>query len=332
VYKTFLSSALLGILCLLVALLQPPHLRFSCTFRGGITHEPLRAVFLLDGSGSIRNPQWSSELRATNNIIADFENALHVGTNSSIVVGIVQFGTDANIEEPLTNDVARVTQRLSKGIAQKKSGTNFANPLQLCQQELNRYTAAGNRTFDLCVLVTDGEDMSGKSNTELQALVAASTSIFGIFVGTEQKWADKLHAVSRCSPAAAAKGPCDFFASATNFSELETKAKEVAEGIAHKTDDIPLVCPSRPRTLWLSLLALLPGLAWFVWLLLPQAPSRIAVADLPEPVAPVSATGRASADSIRLRTAGRNETRDRPVVPRHSAVPEARAQPLLAGQ
>merc|ERR1712063_31607 len=120
---------------------------------------------------------------------------------------------------------------------QQQGDTQFDKALSLCQQLLDGYTQAGEKTFDVCVLITDGEDRSYLSDYQLKGLVEKDTAVFGIFVGSDNGGGPKLHNIVGCGKAEGkGKEGCDFFASATDFDGLAAKTEEIAEDVAHGSD------------------------------------------------------------------------------------------------
>merc|ERR1712050_525075 len=135
--------------------------------------------------------------------------------------------------------------------------------LSLCQQQLDAYADAGQNTFDICVLITDGEDNSFKSDAELKGMVRKETAVFGIFVGSDQAGSSRLHHVVGCGKAESQhKEACDFFASANDFKLLASRTREIAEDVTYHSDlalcaersaliEGPfLVCLVLPYVLW----------------------------------------------------------------------------------
>merc|ERR1719436_1846608 len=109
-------------------------------------------------------------MRANQKFIADFEH-VYSSDPGKLNFGFVQFSTDATVELPITNDLDKATAALST-MQQQQGDTMFDKALSTCQQLLDSYTDAGEKTFDVCVLITDGEDRSFLSEFQLKGLVA----------------------------------------------------------------------------------------------------------------------------------------------------------------
>jgi len=200
---------------------------------------------------------------------------------------------------PLTNDLKAAVAAL-RNIEQHAGGTVFSGALRLCQQQLSGYHAAGAKTFDVCVLITDGQ--TSESTAELKRIVQQDTAVFGIFVGSNPTSAELLRGLSTCG-AANHSSSCHFFASATNFQELRRNARQVAEAVARGSDTAGGGQRGRqPPPAWLALFLLtaVPFIAWWIYLLLPER-TRMVVPTLPPT--------REAREPLRLHAAGMNESR-----------------------
>ncbi|CAK0904300.1 unnamed protein product, partial [Prorocentrum cordatum] len=79
------------------------------------------------------------------------------------------------------------------------------------------------RALDLCVLITDGQATSGETDPEkLREMVASSTRILGIYVGSNSVSQEALRAITSCADSR--DDSCPFFASASDFAEVQSKA------------------------------------------------------------------------------------------------------------
>jgi hypothetical protein len=196
---------------------------------------PLKAVYLVDGSSSITDIQWQAAMQANKKFIADFAD-VYSSDNGKLNVGFVQFSTNAYVEHPITSDLSSVTSMLDS-MQQRGGSTRFDHALSLCQNQLDSFTEAGPKTFDVCVLITDGEDLSYKTYAELNGLVHDDTAVFGIFVGNNKLGIETLHHIVGCGKAENKHNQeCDFFASATDFKGLEERTREIAEDVARHSD------------------------------------------------------------------------------------------------
>lgn len=256
--KALMTLALLGLECVFVSTVLPP----------GVVSEqsarlPLNAVFLVDGSASISPPQWTTAIQANKNFIADFTR-VYSSDVGKLNFGFVQFSTISRVEQSITHDLSTVNSTLD-GMQQMNGNTDMNKALRQCQSLLSNYRAAGKKTFDVCVLITDGEDTSSSTEAELKSNVADDTAVFGIFVGNNQAGADKLHKLVDCGKAKGkSKSGCDFFASATDFNALIDKTHEIAEDVTRGSDMV--LCAERSAVIetpfLISLMA--PALLWYV--------------------------------------------------------------------
>lgn len=222
--------AVVGFEAMFTAAVLPPGV-----ISAGDARMPLKAVYLVDGSSSITDSQWQAAMRANKKFIADFAD-VYSSDHGKLNVGFVQFSTNAYVEHPITSDLSSVTSMLD--VMQQRGGdTRFDHALSLCQNQLNSFTEAGSKTFDICVLITDGEDRSFKAYEELKGLVHDDTAIFGIFVGNDDVGIDTLQHIVGCGKAENKHNrECDFFASATDFRGLEDRTREIAEDVARHSD------------------------------------------------------------------------------------------------
>jgi len=298
--KVLIMLAAAGLTSVLVALTVPPGLDVNCFAVGQKGQRwPLKAVFNLDASGSISQRGWQSEKDATEAIIDEFAHA-YMSEPGAVHVGVVQFASDATLEVELTNDLPAAKQAL-QNIEQHAGGTVFSGALRLCQQQLSGYRAAGAQTFDVCVLITDGQ--TSESTADLRHIVQQDTAVFGIFVGSDATSSERLRGLSTCG-AANHSSSCHFFASASNFQELKQNARQVAEAVARGSDTAGGGKHRRqPPPAWLALFLItaLPFVVWWIYLLLRER-SR--------PVEPAPPLARETRDPLRLHAAGMNESRN----------------------
>jgi len=231
VAKGLIAMAVLGFEAMFTAAVLPPGV-----ISEGHARMPLKAVYLVDGSSSITRPQWQAARLANKKFIEDFADVYDAADQGKLNIGFVQFSTDAVVEHPISSDLSSVTTMLDT-MRQRGGDTRFDNALDLCQRELDSYTEAGPNTFDICVLITDGEDRSFKAYDELKGLVRKDTAVFGIFVGSDVHGASNLHHIVGCGKAESKHNEaCDFFASANDFEVLADRTREIAEDVARHSD------------------------------------------------------------------------------------------------
>jgi len=229
IYKLLLSLAALGLLMVGVAVVFHPGLTSECGPQSSTllktVRTPLRAMLLLDSSGSIDNPTWAQQKDAAESIIQAFAEVYQPETDR-VHLGVAQFNSDAQLEGPITNDLASIA-RIVRSIVKGKGGTQFSEALRMCQSQFDVHSAAGQDSFDVCVLITDGESSEEPAN--LRGLLASSTEIMGIYVGDEQASRARLRSLTSCGTAAS--GDCRFFASVADFTALQRSARSLAEQI-----------------------------------------------------------------------------------------------------
>merc|ERR1712087_270674 len=154
---------------------------------------------------------------------------------------------------------------MGDGMQQMNGNTDMDKALRQCQALLDGYTAAGPKTFDVCVLITDGEDTSYKTEAQLKRNVADDTAVFGIFVGSDRGGANKLHNLVDCGKAKGkSKGGCDFFASATDFNALIERTHEIAEEVTRGSDMV--LCAERSAIIEGPFLIglVMPAVLWYL--------------------------------------------------------------------
>mmetsp|Transcript_16267 Transcript_16267/g.38181 ORF Transcript_16267/g.38181 Transcript_16267/m.38181 type:complete len:592 (+) Transcript_16267:62-1837(+) len=230
VTKVLMAMAVIGLEAVFAAAVLPPGVVSEASAR-----LPLKAVFLVDGSSSITQSQWVAAMRANKQFIANFED-VYSSDQGKLNFGLVQFSSDAQVELPISHELSTVIETLD-GMVLLGGDTDFYNALSRCQQQLKAYTSVGKRTFDVCVLITDGEDRSFQSESELKSLVAKDTAVFGIFVGSDDAGSRELHRIIQCGKAGGhGDEGCDFFARATDFDGLALRTREIAEVVARGSD------------------------------------------------------------------------------------------------
>eukprot|EP00928_Gymnodinium_smaydae_P036385 TRINITY_DN25442_c0_g1_i1.p1 TRINITY_DN25442_c0_g1~~TRINITY_DN25442_c0_g1_i1.p1 ORF type:complete len:615 (-),score=64.77 TRINITY_DN25442_c0_g1_i1:56-1900(-) len=256
VSKVLSVLAAVGVITMIVAAALSPGILCN------MSNMPLTAVFLLDGSASVSRDQFVQEQMATKAMIIAFDG-VDGHDNGMLHLALVQFSSDARVEVPMTDNPSLLINKLDRGLSQMRTGTDFAKALRQANTQLLNAAKTGPEAFDICVLITDGEDTSGLSGPQLQQLVGPQTAIFGVFVGSDAGAQKKLRAVTKCGRA---EEGCDFFAAVADFGSLRSKAEEVARTISIGSRR----CSATSPWSWLWLLALLPALLWWLWLMLGQ--------------------------------------------------------------
>jgi len=253
--KVLIALAVAGIQVMFVAAVLPPGVISANSAR-----LPLKAVFLVDGSGSVTSQQWSAGRRANQQFVADFAN-VYGSAQGKLNFGFIQFSDTAIVGLPLTSDLDNVTAKLGS-MQQQGGGTNFEEALVACQKMLDGYTKVANNSFDVCVLLTDGEDQSWRTDADLKSMVRAETAVFGIFVGNDPQGQAKLNNIVGCGKAEDKGKDCDFFASAADFDALLDKTHEIVQDVTRSADvalcaersaiiELPyLICMVLPYVLW----------------------------------------------------------------------------------
>lgn len=233
VTKVFLLIFVLGVQCVFVSVSMPPGIPGIPSLLKGSGHQMhLNAVFVVDGSASIQPNMWAAQQKAGEEFIRAFQKAYGKKHHGQLSMGIVQFSTDARTEVPLTDNIPQVVQTFQK-LQQMMKYTYFNKGLSTCGQDLMDFEQAKpeGESFDICILITDGIDMSKKLPTQLQELVPSETAIFGIYVGADSNGLQLLKSVTECGKAESPNHPCDFFASASDYKLLAAEADEVANEV-----------------------------------------------------------------------------------------------------
>jgi len=194
---------------------------------------PLNVVFVVDGSASITDEMWKAQKTAGEEFIDAFQRD-YGDEHGELNMGLVQFSTDARTEEPLTSDIQEVLTKFAN-MQQMEAWTYFDKGLSLCKSNLESYQS-NQKSFDVCVLITDGVDMSGLEPAALQSLLPVDTAIFGIFVGSDDKGIKLLESITECGQAKSSRHECDFFASASDYAVLSSRADEVSAEVIRGVD------------------------------------------------------------------------------------------------
>lgn len=298
--KMLFLLAALGLMALVAAIALPPGFDIHCAAGPSLHRLPLRAFFLLDASGSIDTQAWEAEKQAAEGIVTAFRDVYATESSQELYFGVAQFATRPHLEIPLTGDVSDLVKRL-RAIEQLPGGTRFKEALQVCLAQLAGPVGHVARSFDVCVLITDGASQDPPGS--LAGLLPADTALFGIYVGSAAQAAEALRQLSTCGAADHSPG-CHFFAKAADFAALQQQARAVAEAVAKGSDAAGGTVVGRQLPAWLPLLLplVLPCVAWWLYLLLPR--------HRPGSCEAVPA-GRAREirEPLRLRAAGMNESR-----------------------
>merc|ERR1712083_277719 len=141
-------------------------------------------------------------------------------------------------------------------------GTYFDKGLSLCDSSLGKPQSQGD-SFDVCVLITDGIDMSEKTPAALQALLPSDTAIFGIFVGSDGDGIDLLRDITQCGKAVSPQNNCRFFAAASDYASLSSKADEVASEVTRGVDMAMCAMVSALVGVPTALCMCLPYVLWY---------------------------------------------------------------------
>jgi len=258
VTKVLLLLFLVGVECAFVSAVMPPGV---AGLGGMVGHKrmPLNTVFVVDGSASIQPEMWKAQQQAGAAFIRAFEKKY--GDHGDLSVGIVQFSTEARIEAPLSSDVPAVLTAF-QGLKQMEALTYFDKGLSLCNDNLQKYDAE-HKSFDVCVLITDGIDMSELKPAALQALLPHDAAIFGIFVGSDTGGIQLLEDITECGLAKSEDHKCEFFASASDYKGLSAKADEVAHEVVRGVDLAQCAEVSALIGLPVALGMCLPYILWY---------------------------------------------------------------------
>jgi hypothetical protein len=298
--KTLIGMALVGLVMASVAACFHPGLGQCSPIVIETSREvrtPLRAAFLVDGSTSVKD-EFDDEKRATQAIMEAFREAYEPDIDR-LHQGVVQFASNLKVEQSMTNDFSQVESSV-RNMQLLGGVTYFEGPLRECQKMLDQYGDAGEQTFDVCILITDG--VSDESNAELKAmnLLRSTTKLMGIYVGTNAAHREKLRELSSCTTAS--NQQCAFFESAADFALLRARASDLAQGVTTGlTSEVTekLISHECDTPFWtLSGLVLwAPFLLWWCYL------------NLACPQRHISTTTSIRKDPQRLCTAGANEER-----------------------
>ncbi|KAL6063483.1 CAZy families GT2 protein (Fragment), variant 3 [Balamuthia mandrillaris] len=137
-------------------------------------NEKLDVLLVVDGSGSVLDSQFD-QMRL---FCKEFITRLNV--SQLVQVGLIQFGSRAVVEVPITSDKSMLYQQIDAMI-QMKTGTYFNRALLLALQEFRAHGRVGVRK--LILFQTDGVD--GSQDASLApSLHAQGIHICGVGVGT----------------------------------------------------------------------------------------------------------------------------------------------------
>jgi len=302
-----LSLAALGILLAISAAAFAPGLVKQCGPIESVRREtvPLKSFLLLDASFSICNsisncPSWEDEKLAAIRIVDEF-TAAHGEKN--VYAGAAQFSSNNNVEASLSGDLETV-KACVRAMVMISGGTRIDLALDGCRAELAGeivLKSVGPPAFKVCVLITDGVASSATAAEQArQRVLDMGGNIMGIYVGQSAASGQQLKALTSCKSSDAIS-TCPWYATATNFAELQTKAREVAKfitsGLVREITEVHHECYIPYWTL-AGLLCPLPLILWWLYLHCGAKPQQ-------KPLEPP----HQRKDPERLRVAGANEGR-----------------------
>merc|ERR1719189_422783 len=97
-------------------------------------------------------------------------------------------------------------------------------------------------------------------------MMADGAAIFGIFVGTSDQSVQRLQEITMCGNAQPEEGPCEFFASAQDYTALSQKAEDVARSVKKGLDLASCLMVSGLIGLPIILSMLAPRILWYLTL------------------------------------------------------------------
>jgi len=269
VTKVLVLLCLMGVECAFVAVSMPPGMPAMPAMPGLGAHGrmPLKAVFVVDGSSSIEPEMWKHQQKAGEEFVRAFERN-YGGHPGDLNVGVVQFASEAVVEQRVTDDMKTALEQLTT-MPQLHGGTLYNEGLRACRRSLDiDIRLAAESSFEVCILITDGLDNSMLSTKELQSIVGVDTAVFGIFVGGGKeavKGEPFLRQLVDCGKAKhAQQSTCDFFASASDYAALSAKADEVTSAITSSVDLATCAMVTALIGLPVGLLMCLPYILWYL--------------------------------------------------------------------
>jgi len=251
--------------------------------------QPADVFILIDASKSLKQESWKGEKDAAMELIRNLNSSdsvkdLQVGFLTftghwehknehaqPVLRDITNLGTDIN-------DVTGGIDALGDAHSYLQIGTNFHEPLSACKSQLEDYGRPD--SYKLCVLMTDGEDMSftyrGSQGScargcsyplETAAIVRniSNTEILAIYSGKRKKGRDTLYAMSSCTDYQMPVDDCMYFTQVDDFPDLRSKLDLITANIIDEINYEHVRCVKGP---WLGFLLLLVPL--LVMLMLPH--------------------------------------------------------------
>jgi len=237
--------------------------------------------------------------------------------------GAAQFSTSTRVEASLSGDLQTVKARV-RAMLQQGGSTSMALALDACGAELAGeivMKSAGPPALKVCVLITDGQPTDRIAAEQArQRILDSGGNIMGIYVGQDSNAGQQLKALTSCS-GSDSTSTCPWYATATNFGELQTKAREIAEsittGLVKEITEVHYECYIPYWTL-VGLSCPLPLIIWWLYLHCGTKPQQ----NNPEPP-------HQRKDPERLRVAGANQSRSA-TAGKRSIWKEPRASELAA--
>jgi len=278
----YIILAVIGILVPTWAYLQP------CEDEVSSYTQPADVFVLIDASKSLNSKSWKGEKDAAVQLLTQLNTSESV---KDLQVGFLTFTGhwEGKIEHKypvlrnvtnLGTDIDNVTHRI--GTLGDKSylqyGTNFHEPLSECKSQLEDYGRED--SYKLCVLMTDGEDMSftyhghygscarGCSyplQTASEVRNFSDTEILAVYSGRKTRGRDTLYNMSSCRDYDMPVDDCMYFTQVDDFPDLHAKLDNITNKIIDEINYTHVKCVKGP---WLGFLLLLIPLV--VMLMLPH--------------------------------------------------------------
>jgi hypothetical protein len=141
----------------------------------------LDIVIVLDGSASILDPDWQTDLSFTQTVVNSFNIS-----SDQVEIGIVQFSDGAEVVIGLSPDKAAILAAV-KNLRQDKGGTNTRAGFLKAKSILDTSHRPGS-AGQIVIIVTDGDQNQGlPAESTASALKAEGVTIFGVGVGPDVK-------------------------------------------------------------------------------------------------------------------------------------------------
>eukprot|EP00494_Astrolonche_serrata_P031370 UN31639 len=225
-----------------------------CHMRDNVTKGPVDLVFIMDGSGSMKEHEWSLSKTAAKEWINIFESEV-----PSLQVGLIEFSDAGHTRHQLSSNLTHVRHSLHN-LHKTDGTTNYASALYTFWEMVHKRRQ--NNSYVLGVLLTDG--IPSKSQVaqtwNVVNLVKRSNMTIMVSLVANLNHGEFAFNVSSCDTYTyQAKDDCTFYAESDSWEGFFDRVQFLAHDVVATVHDITQ-SECAPVAWWWFLLLILPVL------------------------------------------------------------------------